>query len=123
MELGLEAFRHGGDAQLKVIKKASLLTDEEAEDEKRTGGFSAILDWFWEPLRYDGAFEFDEKYLGRGIELMSQLVRRRHVRSMPIALWNNRLFYGYRALMYRLRPRINVKRLHDLELQRAGLGG
>jgi len=39
-----------------------------------------------------------------------------------VSTWNNRLFYGYRALMYRLRPRINVKRLHDTELQRAGLG-
>ena len=70
----------------------------------------------------DGEFDFGDEYLRRGIELMSKLVSKRYTRSMPIATWNNRLFYGYRALMYRLRPRINVKRLHDLELQRAGLG-
>ena len=51
-----------------------------------------------------------------------ELVSKRYTRSMPIATWNNRLFYGYRALMYRLRPGINVKRLHDSESQRAGLG-
>jgi predicted unusual protein kinase regulating ubiquinone biosynthesis (AarF/ABC1/UbiB family) len=123
MELGLAALLHGGDAQTQVIKKVSLLTDEEARDEKRTAALGAVLDWFWEPLRHDGEFEFDDEYLRRGIELMSELVSRRYVRTMPIAIWNNRLFYGYRALMYRLRPRINVKRLHDGELQQAGLGG
>jgi predicted unusual protein kinase regulating ubiquinone biosynthesis (AarF/ABC1/UbiB family) len=123
MELGLAALLHGGDAQTQMIKKASLLTDEEAKDEKRREALGSVLDWFWEPLRYDGEFEFDDEYLRRGIELMSELVSRRYVRSMPIAIWNNRLFYGYRALMYRLGPRINVKRLHDSELQRAGLGG
>jgi len=123
MEIGLEALLHGGDAQIRAIQKASLLTDEEAQDGKRTEAFSAILDWFWEPLRYDGEFEFDDDYLRRGIELMSEIVSRRYVRSMPISIWNNRLFYGYRALMYRLQPRINVKRLHDSELQKAGLGG
>jgi predicted unusual protein kinase regulating ubiquinone biosynthesis (AarF/ABC1/UbiB family) len=122
VEIGLEALLHGGEAQMRAIKKVSLLTDEEAKDEKRTGALSSVLDWFWEPLRYDGEFDFDDEYLRRGIELMSKLVSKRYTRSMPIATWNNRLFYGYRALMYRLRPSINVKRLHDSELQRAGLG-
>ncbi len=75
------------------------------------------------PFRYDGEFEFDDEYMRRGIEFMSEVIGRRYVRSMPVSIWNNRLFYGYRALMYRLRPRINVKRLHDSELRRAGLGG
>lgn len=121
MEIGLEALLYGGDAQKEVIKKAALLTDEEAEDEKRTAGFGAVCDWFWEPLRYDGEFAFDDEYLRRGIELMSELLKQRNVRSMPISIWNNRLFYGYRALMYKLRPRINVKRLHDSELRHAAL--
>jgi predicted unusual protein kinase regulating ubiquinone biosynthesis (AarF/ABC1/UbiB family) len=123
MEIGLEALLYGGDAQKEVIKKAALLTDEEAKDEKRTSGFNAILDWFWEPLRYDGEFAFDDEYVRRGIELMSDLLKQRNTRSMPVSIWNNRLFYGYRALMYRLRPRINVKRLHDSELRHAALGG
>jgi predicted unusual protein kinase regulating ubiquinone biosynthesis (AarF/ABC1/UbiB family) len=123
MEIGLEALRHGGEAQIRTVRKASLLTDEDAGDEQRIAAFSAILDWFWEPLRYDGEFEFDDEYLRRGFELMSEAVGKRYTRSMPISIWNNRLFYGYRALMYRLRPRINVKRLHDEELQRAGLAG
>jgi len=121
MELGLEALSDGGDAQLRTIRKASLLTDEEMKDEKRIAAFNDILDWYWEPLRYDGEFVFDDEYLRRGIEYMGTVISRRFTRSMPIGIWNNRLFYGYRALMYRLRPKINVKRLHDSELQRAGL--
>jgi predicted unusual protein kinase regulating ubiquinone biosynthesis (AarF/ABC1/UbiB family) len=122
MELGIEALLHGGESQIQAIKKAALLSDEEAKDEKRMAALSAIIDWLWEPLRYDGEFEFDDEYIRRGIELMSELISKRIVRSTPVSIWNNRLFYGYRALMYRLRPKINVKRLHDSELQHAGLG-
>jgi hypothetical protein len=121
MAIGLEACLHGGEAQERVIRKASLLTDEEVEDGKRTAAFGEVLDWFWEPLRHDGDFEFDDDYMRRGIELMGDLIGKRYTRSMPVSIWNNRLFYGYRALMYRLRPKINVKRLHDSELRLAGL--
>jgi predicted unusual protein kinase regulating ubiquinone biosynthesis (AarF/ABC1/UbiB family) len=122
MELGMEAIRHGGEAQIKAIRKAAMLGDDEMKDRDRLDRFNAILDWFWEPLRHDGDFDFDDEYMRRGIELMSELIRRRYTRSMPISTWNNRLFYGYRALMYRLRPRLNIKRLHDGELELAGLG-
>lgn len=121
MDIGLEALLHGGEAQERVIRLVSLLTDKEAKEGKRTLALSAVVDWFWEPIRYDGEFDFDDEYMRRGIELMSALIKRRYTRTMPISIWNNRLFYGYRALMYRLRPRINIKRLHQLELQRAGL--
>jgi predicted unusual protein kinase regulating ubiquinone biosynthesis (AarF/ABC1/UbiB family) len=121
MDVGLEALLHGGEAQEQVIRMVSLLTDKEVKEGKRTAAFSAVLDWFWEPIRHDGEFEFDDEYMKRGIELMTGLIRRRYTRTMPVSIWNNRLFYGYRALMYRLRPRINVKRLHAIELERAGL--
>jgi predicted unusual protein kinase regulating ubiquinone biosynthesis (AarF/ABC1/UbiB family) len=123
MELGLEALLHGGDAMVRAVKMAALLTDEEARDEERIAPFRDILDWYWEPLRHDGTFDFDDEYLRRGIELMANVIRRRYTRSMPISIWNNRLFYGFRALMYQLRPQINLKRLHDREMERAGLGG
>ena len=76
-------------------------------------------DW-WRPSINLQLDDFDDDYLRTGIELMSHAVRQRYLRTMPISIWNNRLFYGYRALMYRLRPKLNVKRLHEQELKSGG---
>ena len=64
----------------------SLLTEKEIREGKRTAAFGAVLDWFWEPLRYDGEFEFDDEYMRRGIELMSDVIKRRYNRTMPLSI-------------------------------------
>ena len=99
-----------------------MLTDDEMADEERYELTAESCLWFWEPMRKDEPFDFGRaEYLQRGIELMSELVRRRYSRTMPIFVWLNRVFYGVRALAYLLQARVNLTRIDAQEAARADI--
>ena len=122
MVLGHKAYREGGEALRHAIQRSAMLTDDEMADEERYEATARSCLWYWEPMRADEPFDFGRpEYLQRGIELMSELIRRRYTRTKPIFTWLNRVFYGVRALAYLLQARVNLKRIDAEEAARAGL--
>jgi hypothetical protein len=69
-----------------------------------------------EPLRQEGLFDFgDESHLRRGIAAMSRLFFRRMTQTHPMQIYLYRSFFGLRALLYRLRARVDVAAIHRQE--------
>ena len=123
-ELGITAYRDGGEALRTAIQASTMLSDDEMRDEVRYEKSAASCEWFWEAMREDAPFDFgDEDYLRRGLEIMGELIRRRYTKSLPVLTWMNRSFYGVRALLYLLRARVNLYRIDAEEAARAGHGG
>ncbi len=120
-ELGIDAYRHGGEALRASIQRTTLLSDEEMEDEERYQLTVDMCEWLWEAMRRDEPFDFgQEDYLRRGLRLFGELVRRRYTRAEPMLTWMNRTFIGLRALLYLLRARANLSRIEAEETERAG---
>ena len=74
-------------------------------------------EWLWEPLLQPGPFDFGSPdYFPRGVRIFQEFAARRHTRSHPTNTWINRNFIGVRALLYRLRARVDAHELNELEL-------
>ena len=72
--------------------------------------------WMMEPLRCDGPFDFgDEGHLQRGYEFIRQMMRERVMRGHPMYVYYQRFIWGAKALLYRLRARVDMKELHRQE--------
>jgi predicted unusual protein kinase regulating ubiquinone biosynthesis (AarF/ABC1/UbiB family) len=72
--------------------------------------------WMMEPMRADGPFDFgDEGHIRRGYEVASRMIRERVMRGHPFYVHYQRFLWGAKALLYRLRARVNLKELHRQE--------
>jgi predicted unusual protein kinase regulating ubiquinone biosynthesis (AarF/ABC1/UbiB family) len=91
--------------------------DEESQvGEDRMKLLQDYTGWLWEPFQGIEPFDFSsEEYLRRGMHLMGEMFRRRYVRSKPVNIWLTRLFFGTRAMAYRLQARVAVRCLLDRE--------
>lgn len=73
-------------------------------------------EWLWRPLLTEGEFDFaGDNYFAEGMEQYAEFTRRRYIRGIPIQNWLNRTFVGLRAILYRLRSRVDVKSIYDAE--------
>jgi predicted unusual protein kinase regulating ubiquinone biosynthesis (AarF/ABC1/UbiB family) len=103
-----------------AIQTACVMTEAHKQDERRYALIRELCNWYWEPLRTDGPFDFAANdYMKRGIALFGECTRRGYTRSMTINNWTSRCFYGARSLLHSLGARVDFKRIHDEELERA----
>ena len=117
---GDDAINAGPQERRETVIRGAALTEAQRSDTDRIEHLERISAWLWEPFRAQGPFDFgDETYLKGGIELITESMRRRYVRSMPVLNWLLRLFFGFRALAYRLGARIDVRCLYDQEVRQA----
>ena len=78
-------------------------------------------DWCWRPRYLGGEFDFgDEADLRRGIELFTQLLRRRYSRAKPSTPIIARHQFGMRAMLYRLDARLDMRSIAEEEVKAAG---
>ncbi|MHC4981296.1 MAG: ABC1 kinase family protein, partial [Planctomycetota bacterium] len=57
----------------------------------------------------DGLFDFGNgDYFRRGLDLFGEIVRRRYMRSLPVNTWLGKSFLGLRAILTRLRARVDL---------------
>jgi predicted unusual protein kinase regulating ubiquinone biosynthesis (AarF/ABC1/UbiB family) len=81
------------------------------------------FDWMMEPMRTSGPFDFgDGGHLERGYAWFSEMVHRRKLRGHPTYVYFNRSVFGVKALLYRLRARVDLRSLHEQERKRWGGG-
>jgi hypothetical protein len=70
-------------------------------------------------MRVEGPFDFgDEGHLERGVAIITDMLRRRTMRAHPMYVYYNRCVYGEKAMLYRLRARINIREQHAQESER-----
>jgi predicted unusual protein kinase regulating ubiquinone biosynthesis (AarF/ABC1/UbiB family) len=121
--LKLIRWYRGGVADLdRSIQACALLTDEEMKDEERLEFHRALCEWVVEPVRRPGVFDFgDPDFLDRGFRFIREGTEKRWLRQRPVFLWQSRAFYGLRALLFRLRARVDENRIDVEETARAGI--
>ncbi len=97
------------DLLREAIVRGSDLTPKQAADETR---MKLIMDWCaWirEPVDCEGPFDFsDMDYFRRGVVLYGELLRRRYTRSRPANTWFTKSAYGMRAMLVRLKARVDM---------------
>jgi aarF domain-containing kinase len=102
----------------EVLRAGGFATDADLANEDFTKLFGEYWSWFFEPERYDGAFDFgDEAYFKRGIELAGDLVLKTYAAAAPMYVYLSRSFFGHRALLLRLRAQLDVRNLHRREVE------
>jgi hypothetical protein len=82
-------------------------------------------DWAWEPILHKGPFDFgDLDYFRRGAEMYGQSLRRRYTRSRPANTWLIKSIFGLRAMLARLKARVDMGAIFRVETNvSGGFGG
>jgi aarF domain-containing kinase len=82
---------------------------------------SDLCDWFWRCRYCGGEFDFsDEAEFRRGVNLMVEIGRKRYSRGRPCQPTIARQTFGTRALLYRLKAKIDVKPLAEADIGLTG---
>ena len=103
-----------------VMKEWSWIGDEPAEQDRLrlTEQFS---DWSWRPRYCGGVFDFgDEADFRRGIDLFVEMLRKRYNRARPSTPIMARQQFAMRAMLYRLRAKIDIAPIAEEEVRATG---
>lgn len=100
----------------ECIVRMGDLTEKQAVDEARMSLLEQYTDWAWEPVVYEGPFDFgDREYFRRGVALYGQFLRRRYTRSQPANTWLLKAMFGLRAMLTRLEARVDMGAIYRAE--------
>ena len=105
----VELAQHGSPEAIRraLIRAADL--DPQGCDPQHLRTLERYSDWIWEPIHHDGPFDFGNgDYFSRGLDLFGEIVRRRYMRSLPVNTWLGKSFLGLRAILTRLRARVDL---------------
>ena len=80
-----------------------------------------LCDWFWKCRYCGGEFDFgDEADFRHGVELMTEIGRKRYTRGRPYQPVIARQTFGIRSILYRLKAKIDVKPLAEADIAMTG---
>jgi predicted unusual protein kinase regulating ubiquinone biosynthesis (AarF/ABC1/UbiB family) len=106
--------------RLASIKEWSSITDDPA-DADRLRVNEEFADWVWRCRYWGGPFDFgDEADFRRGIDLFTEMVRKRYNRSRPSTPAIARQNFGMRAMLYRLKAKIDIRPIAEEEVKATG---
>jgi predicted unusual protein kinase regulating ubiquinone biosynthesis (AarF/ABC1/UbiB family) len=101
------------------IAKFSLFEKVSDMEPGRLEFIRSLGSWQAEPVMKDNPFDFgSEEFFERGIELYAESMRRGYSRYESVYNWWSRAIIGHRTLMYRLRSRVDYRKIY-LEERRA----
>ena len=105
---------------IAAVREWSWITEEPA-DAERLRLSVAYADWAWGSRYCGGEFDFGhEADFRRGVDLFTEMVRKRYSRAYPCTASISRQNFGIRSLLYRLKARIDVRPIVEEELQATG---
>lgn len=121
-DLQMDAWRAGLNDDPEALDKAialhCLFDSPSAMEAERLELLRAHLRWQLRPVLYDGQFDFgDENFFREGVELHMALFRKRFTRGAPINIWSSRFIFGFRALVYKLKGKVNLKKITENEMR------
>lgn len=105
---------------LAVLKDSCLITDEFA-DADRLRLCEEFFEWADGAPYRGGPFDFGaETDFRRGIDLFIEMVRKRYNRARPSTLAQARFNFGIRAMLYRLKAKIDIRPIAEEEVKATG---
>jgi aarF domain-containing kinase len=105
--------------RIAAIKDWNYLSDDPA-DSDRLRLCEQFAEWCWIALPRGEPFDFgDEAYFRRGVDLFVEMVRKRYNRARPCTPAIARLNFGVRAMLYRLKARIDPLAIQQQEVKAA----
>jgi aarF domain-containing kinase len=120
--LGIAAVRDPAAALDELLRVGTMLSEEQLRDEERMRVSRALAEWYLEPIRHEGPFDFGNgNYLSRGLALFREAMERGYTRQRPFLTWQTRCFLGVRTLLHRLGARVDMGQLNAEEQAHAGL--
>lgn len=100
----------------EAVIRAADLDPTKPFDEEHVRFLTEYSHWWSDYLRYDQPFDFgDDAVVQRGIEFLTDIPKKRYFRSMPVNTWITRQLLGLRGMLYRLKARVNMRRLGQEE--------
>lgn len=106
------------DDRVAALKAWAAIPDDEA-DLLRV--YDEFADWVWRSRYSGGEYDFgDEADFRRGIELFTEMARKRYNRGRPNTHSMARNQFGWRSLLYQLQARFDVAELAEEEVKATG---
>lgn len=106
--------------RIAAVKAWSSITDDSAEAD-RLRLHEEFAHWNWYPRSHDGPLDYgEEANFRRGIELFSEMVRKRYNRARPSTPAIARQSFGMRSLLYRLKARLDLRSIAEEEVKATG---
>ena len=106
------------EERIAAVKEWSDIRDDEPDRLRLNEQFA---EWCWRSRSFDGEFDFgDEVDFRRGIELFTEMIRRRYSRSRPNTPTIARGNFATRAIMYLLKARIDIRPIAEEEVRATG---
>lgn len=104
--------------RLAITREWSDIRDDEPERLKLSDDFA---EWSWMSRHLGKEYDFsDEAEFRRGIDLFTEMVRKRYSRARPNTPTIARGQFAWRAVLYQLRARIDVRAIAEQEIVATG---
>jgi aarF domain-containing kinase len=104
--------------RVAAVKEWSDIRDDEPD---RLRLYEQFSEWCWRSRSFNGEFDFsDEADFRRGIELFTEMIRRRYSRSRPNTPTIARGNFATRAIMYLLKAQIDIRPIAEEEVRATG---
>jgi predicted unusual protein kinase regulating ubiquinone biosynthesis (AarF/ABC1/UbiB family) len=104
--------------RIAVLKEWNSIRDDETDRLRVTDEFGQ---WCWMSRYHGGVYDFDNEAEFRvGIELFSEMIRKRYSRGRPNTPAYARGQFGWRSLMYLLKAKIDIRALAEQEVKATG---
>jgi predicted unusual protein kinase regulating ubiquinone biosynthesis (AarF/ABC1/UbiB family) len=108
------------DERVAILREWSWIGDDPA-DADRLRVTDEYTDWSWRARYSGGEFDFgDEADFRRGIDLFVEMVRKRYSRGRPSTPMMARQHFGWRAMLYRLKAKVDVAPIAEAEVRATG---
>jgi predicted unusual protein kinase regulating ubiquinone biosynthesis (AarF/ABC1/UbiB family) len=106
--------------RIEALKEWSWIGDDPAEED-RIRLTEQFADWSWQSRYCGGAYDFsDTDDFRRGIDIFVEMVRKRYSRAQPCTPVMARQQMGWRAILYRLRAKVDVAQIAEEEVRATG---
>jgi predicted unusual protein kinase regulating ubiquinone biosynthesis (AarF/ABC1/UbiB family) len=114
----VDAFVRDPAALPQVLLAGGFATESDLANKEFMKLNEQYWEWFATPERSEGSFDFgDETFFKTGLERVRDQLAKGYTESEPMYIYLTRSFFGNRALLLRLRARVNVKDMHRREVQ------
>jgi len=104
--------------RIAVLKEWNEIGDDEPDRLRVTDEFG---EWCWMSRYRGGEYDFsDEAEFRRGIDLFTEMVRKRYTRARPNTPAIARSQFGWRSILYLLKARVDIRSLAEEEVKATG---
>jgi hypothetical protein len=108
------------EERINAIREWSWIPDDPTEADRLRLG-EAYCDWSWRSRYCGGEFDVsDEADFREGVEIFAEMMRKRLNRGRPSSPTVCRSQMGWRAILFRLKAKIDVREIAEQEVKAAG---